>query len=128
MPPEITFTPGIVTAQREFSIGVNVFFLHPAMAMSSSSFGGVRPSGATPDENIYEEPQRRRDSEEWRRPGEQFASMYIGHCILYIVYCILYIVHFILNIVHCTLCIVHCTLYIVYCTLYIVHFILNIVY
>lgn len=53
MPPEITFTP--------------------AMAMSSSSFGGLRPSGPTPDENIYEEPQRRRDSEEWRRPGSDLG-------------------------------------------------------
>jgi len=45
------------------------------MAMSSSSFGGVRPSGATPDENIYEEPQRRRDSEEWRRPGSDLVGL-----------------------------------------------------
>jgi hypothetical protein len=53
VPPEITFSP--------------------AMAMSSSSFGGLRPSAPTPDENIYEEPQRRRDSEEWRRPGSDLG-------------------------------------------------------
>ena len=46
------------------------------MAMSSSSFGGLRPSAPTPDENIYEEPQRRRDSEEWRRPGEPSICFY----------------------------------------------------
>ena len=45
------------------------------MAMSSSSFGGLRPSAPAPDENIYEEPQRRRESEEWRRPGEHFLSI-----------------------------------------------------
>jgi len=43
------------------------------MAMSSSSFGGLRPTAPTPDENIYEEPQRRRDSEEWRRPGSDLG-------------------------------------------------------
>ena len=43
--------------------------------MSSSSFGGLRPSAPAPDENIYEEPQRRRESEEWRRPGEHFLSI-----------------------------------------------------
>ena len=46
------------------------------MAMSSSSFGGLRPTAPTPDENIYEEPQRRRDSEEWRRPGEPSICFY----------------------------------------------------
>jgi len=53
VPPEITFTP--------------------AMAMSSSSFGGLRPSAPAPDENIYEEPQRSRESEDWRRPGSHLG-------------------------------------------------------
>lgn len=48
VPPEITFTP--------------------AMAMSSSSFGGLPPSAPAMDENVYEELQRRRAVEEWRRP------------------------------------------------------------
>merc|ERR550517_1432857 len=48
VPPEITFTP--------------------ATGMSTSSFGGLPPSAPAKDENVYEELQRRRAVEEWRRP------------------------------------------------------------
>ena len=54
----------------------------PAMAMSSSSFGGLRPSASAPapDENIYEEPHRRAEGDGWRQPGDHFVSI-LFHCL-----------------------------------------------
>ena len=82
VPPEITFTPGCL--QQHLYPGLfNIESrktLPLAMAMSSSSFGGLPPSAPAMDENVYEELQRRRAVEEWRRPphpGEHFVSIWL---------------------------------------------------
>ena len=64
--------------------------------MSSSSFGGLPPSAPAMDENVYEELQRRRAVEEWRRPphpGKHFVSIWLHWSLLVHSHAYIYYIH-----------------------------------